>query len=278
MNAAFDPVTAKIIAGFNAPARRRLESCIQKSTPGSKTKIFIAEREEIKHGLGVQQVRIKIGKGRAKAEIQISKAALWANSALRIESSMPDSAIGAMRNKPLNSIVSHPLFDQEIVSSARRERDDIIVEIKRQNLTDIGSIPTGTEKNEFDFGTSLQKLGVEQVCKTMADLFSRLDQDAKIALTARLQRGRCNITDLFNILPAGVTKITAEISEGILWSDILFHEGYVTKGRLSLRGSDRSNRKILNGLMWRYKLTRGYKYALNKPVTTLEEALGVIKA
>lgn len=273
MDAAFDPVTAKVIAGFDVSARRRLEGRIRKYSPGNKTELFIADREEIEDRLDVQQVRIRIGKGRAKAEIQITKSAIWANSSLRIQSSVPDSAIGAMRNKLLRNVVAHPLFDQETVSSSRRDGDDIIVEIKRQSTVELDSIPIGKETG-FDFRESLQALGIEQICKTMADLFPRLDQNAKISLAARLRRGRCNITDLFDMLPAGVVKITAEISEGILWSDILFREGYVTKGRLSLRGSDRSNRKILNGLMWRYKLTRGYKYALNMPVASLDEALG----
>ncbi len=275
--AAFDPVTAKVIAGLNGAARRRLGSCIQKSAPGSQTKLFVADREEIDEDLGVQQLRIKIGRGRAKAEIQLDKVATWANSTLRIQSSMPHSAIGAMRSKPLRNIVSHPVFDMETVSSARRDGEDIIVEIKRQAMLDLGDIPTRSEKDGFDFAKSLQKLGIENVCKTMIDLYLRLDQDGRMTLVARLARGRCNITDLFRILPAGVVKVTAEISEGILWSDILFHDGYVTKGRLSLRGSDAANRKILNGLMWRYKLSRGYKYALNKPVVALEEALSEIK-
>lgn len=275
MDAAFDPVMAKIIAGFDVSARCRLNECIRKFSPGDKTKIFIADREEIEDRLDVQQVRIWIGKGRVKAEIQITRSAIWANYALRIQSSVPESAVGAMRNKPLRNIVSHPLFDQETVSSARRDGEDIIVEVKRQSVVTLDSIPAARGDEGFDFKRTLQGLGIEQVCKTMADLFPRLDQNAKISLTARLRKGRCNITDLFNILPAGVVKITAEISEGILWSDILFREGYVTKGRLTLRGSDRSNRKILNGLMWRYRLTRGHKYALNKPVTPLEDALGV---
>lgn len=261
MTEKIDPMVAAVISHLTPPARKRLDAMIRlrKADPNDRT-TFLAGPAEMPGLHDVNAIRAEYRRSSLQVTIHFEGAARWEREAMHVVANLPETALAAVRGRPLSMMVDHPLMEGAVVSSARTDGDWIIFETRVRPRIDLSDVESTGETPRIDVIEEMRRLGVDFVCIMAERMIERLDDDA---LTTAMLRLRCegaiaSITDLVRWMPANVESMGLHIGNGTLWGRAGFGTGRLLHGRLQLSGSNRSNAKILqDGMFTRFRAMRG---------------------
>lgn len=267
-----DIVTARIIELLPPSSRERLNETLKRyhNWPNSQPHAFRAGPGELDR----ESIEIAAKRGKLISRIQLSPHARWERHALHLQMEMPDTMISAMRNRALDSIVAHRLFDGLIISSARRSEDVVIIETKRKPMIRVDDIKSSGIDRPIDLLETLEALGVTEVCKVAGDLIRTIPKSRLHQLAGRIAASkRSELNDLVGWKPQGVTSMRISISNNKLEAAVIFTVGRYSGGTIFLHGASRTNGRILTGPFARFRaiLSNNYRSRLKQPYMTLEE-------
>lgn len=273
-----DTVTARVIALLPPMSRRRLDDQLRtrRTWPSDVMKTYSAGPGEL------ERVRLNIDSKRGKlvSRVWLTSKARWERHALYLTMEIPDTLIAAMRRKPLDSVVSHPLLSGLTITSARREGGEVVIETARLPLVAVGDIASIGVDRPLDLIETLRARGVTQVCKVAADLIRTVPASTRHLLAARLaETGRSTLTDIVGWRPNGATSLSTYVQDGRLQATVQFNVGSFNAGSLGLYGASRTNGRILTGPFSRFRRypTNGYKTRLEQPYVTLDALVEILQ-
>jgi len=266
-----DIVTARVIALLPPSSRKRLDDALSRRRmwPSDAMKPYRAGAGEL-DGLTLM---VESKRGRLASMVWISGKARWERHALHLTMDVPDTLIVAMRRKPLDSIVAHPLLAGLVVTSARRDGKNVIIETGRLPLAPVAGIASTGVDRPVDLIETLRARGVTEVCRVAADLVHTIPYATRHLLASRLAAaGKSAISDLVGWKPNGALGMSVYVHEGRLHATVQFTVGQFNAGSLSIHGSSRTNGRLLTGPFYRFKARQSNRYRtrLEKPYVTLD--------
>lgn len=275
---AIDPTAAGAIAALTEIARKRLDGYVRLARADRKeaSRGFRADAAEMPALKGVQGIGVIVRRDKPIVTIRFDDGVIWEQHKLTLRMEAPDTVLSAMRDKPLPHLVSHPLLEGAVISSARMNEDVLVIETKRRTGIELADIESTGITVPLVLDETFDALGVRQVCRVAAKLVAQLSASSLQTLLERLAgpSRHASLDDLLRWMPAGIETISVDIKDDALLCRAALVNGTFRTGTLSVWGGARSRSQILGGSVFASYKGYGPSYQPRKPkapLITVEE-------